>query len=686
MPTIKIDGRAVEVADGATVLAAARQIGIHIPTICFGGNGCPPSASCLVCAVKLSRTGQMVPSCAVQVADGMEVESQTAEVEEVQQFMVVADPVPRTLPSPTGRGADQVSTGGRLEGADSLTREEAMREAGRCCRCDCRKADNCRLRQAAEQLGARRNRYAAPRERSTSAPIIPWSSTSPASVFAAETASAWRRRPANRWGWPSWVAGSTSGLPPRWTTPCRRPCNGPRECVEACPTAALALKLESDRQRPQPRVGLDLASPPRFVRKQPAAEDRYLGQGTVRCAGQPRPSIQPHAGTANPRLAEEDLGAAREASEPTREVQWIEPVIPCQSACPAHTRIPEYLAAVARGEFDAAYKINLQDNVFSAVLGRVCARPCEAACRHGRPSQGEPLAICFSKRAAADFFAGDPVTLAPLFDQPTGKRVAVIGAGVAGLTVARELARCGHTVTVLEKHVRPGGMLNQGIPAFRLPRNIVDREIEQVRRCGVEIRSGVEVGKDVTLTDLLAQHDAVVLAGGTLRRNRLDLPGGDLAGIRHGLDFLLEVNEQRLTIALRRRHRDWRGVHGHGLRPRGQTADQRGGDRLLPAFAPRDARDPRRVGRTGARRHPAGGNARADGLRGRRQRAASAAFASCAPHWASPMPAAGGGRSPFPAANASGRPTTSSWRPASSRIRAGSTTDSAVNWSATTAG
>ena len=234
-------------------------------------------------------------------------------------------------------------------------------------------------------------------------------------------------------------------------------------------------------------------------------------------------------------------------SEPTREVQWIESVIPCQSACPAHTRIPEYLAAVARGEFDTAYKINLQDNVFSAVLGRVCARPCEAACRHGRGPQGEPLAICFSKRAAADFVSGEPVTLPPLFDQPTGKRVAVIGSGVAGLTVARELARCGHTVTVLEKHVRPGGMLNQGIPAFRLPRDILDREIEQVRRCGVEIRSGVEVGKDVTLTDLLAGHDAVVLAGGTLRRNRLDLPGGDLAGIRHGLDFLLEVNEQRLT-------------------------------------------------------------------------------------------------------------------------------------------
>ena len=88
MPTIRIDGRAVEVSDGAMVLAAARQIGIHIPTTCFGGNGRTTSASCLVCAVKLSRTGQMIPSCAVQVADGMEVESQTAEVEEVRRAAV----------------------------------------------------------------------------------------------------------------------------------------------------------------------------------------------------------------------------------------------------------------------------------------------------------------------------------------------------------------------------------------------------------------------------------------------------------------------------------------------------------------------------------------------------------------------------------------------------------------------
>ena len=273
---------------------------------------------------------------------------------------------------------------------------------------------------------------------------------------------------------------------------------------------------------------------------------------------------------------EEDLAAAREPSPPTRDVQWIEPVIPCQSACPAHTRIPEYLAAVARGDFDAAYKINLAGQ---CLFGRPGPR-LRTALRSGLPAR--PRRRRASRWPSASASVRPPISLPaspspwpPLFDQPTGKRVAVVGAGVAGLTVARELARCGHAVTVLEKHVRPGGMLNQGIPAFRLPRDIVDREIEQVRRCGVEIRSGVEVGKDVTLTDLLAKHDAVVLAGGTLRRNRLDLPGGDLAGIRHGLDFLLEVNEQRLTALSGAAIVIGGGFTAMDCALRGQTADQR---------------------------------------------------------------------------------------------------------------
>jgi formate dehydrogenase major subunit len=223
---------------------------------------------------------------------------------------------------------------------------------------------------------------------------------------------------------------------------------------------------------------------------------------------------------------------------------WLEKNIPCQKACPAGTDIPGYLGAIYRGDYDRAYKINLHDNVFPAVLGRVCSRPCESECRHGWQGLGEPVAICFSKRSAADFKTQGYVVLDPWFPK-TGKKVAVVGAGPAGLATARNLALMGHAVTVFEKHVRPGGMMNQGIPEFRLPRDIIDREIEQIRRQGVEIVCNAPIGPDRPFEKLVAEYDAVVLAAGTLRPNLLNLPGHDLKGIRHGLPFLLEANELR---------------------------------------------------------------------------------------------------------------------------------------------
>jgi formate dehydrogenase major subunit len=231
------------------------------------------------------------------------------------------------------------------------------------------------------------------------------------------------------------------------------------------------------------------------------------------------------------------------ASTAPQDLFWLEQNIPCQVACPAGTDIPAYLEAIYHGRFAEAYEINLRDNVFPAVLGRVCSRPCEDACRHGREGNGEAVAICFSKRSAADFADPSPLILEPLFP-PSGKHVAIIGAGVAGLAAARDLALFGHRVSVFEKHTRPGGMLNQGIPAFRLPRDVIERELEQITALGVEIRCGVAVGHDVSSDELLSGHDALVLAAGTLRPNVLGLPGEDLAAIEHGLEFLLEVNEK----------------------------------------------------------------------------------------------------------------------------------------------
>ncbi len=225
-----------------------------------------------------------------------------------------------------------------------------------------------------------------------------------------------------------------------------------------------------------------------------------------------------------------------------KDFHWLEKNIPCQSACPASTDIPGYLSAIHEGEHDKAYEINLRDNVFPAVLGRVCARPCEAACRHGWEGLGDPVSICFSKRSAADFKDQGLVVMKPWFG-PSGKTVAIVGGGPAGLAAARNLALLGHQVTVYEKHNKPGGMMNQGIPAFRLPREIIDKEIEQITALGVEIICNIEVGANLPIAELAENNDAVILAAGTLDPNILDLPGKELEGIRHGLDFLLEVNE-----------------------------------------------------------------------------------------------------------------------------------------------
>lgn len=225
-----------------------------------------------------------------------------------------------------------------------------------------------------------------------------------------------------------------------------------------------------------------------------------------------------------------------------RDIEWVETNIPCQVACPAGTDIPGYIEAINNGQLDEAYAINFRDNIFPGVLGRVCARPCEDACRHGRSPNGESVAICSLKRSAHDL--GGSLKVPPKIKESSGYRVAVVGAGVAGLAAARDLALEGHRVIVYEKHHRPGGMLVQGIPSFRLPRDVIELEINQVLSLGIELKCGVNIGNDETLDVLVQSHDAVVLAAGTLNGNRLDVAGNSLPGVEHGLDFLMEVNER----------------------------------------------------------------------------------------------------------------------------------------------
>ena len=241
------------------------------------------------------------------------------------------------------------------------------------------------------------------------------------------------------------------------------------------------------------------------------------------------------------------LSKLRGYSSSAKDLHWLDKNIPCQKQCPAGTDIPGYLSEILKGNFRAAYEINLRDNVFPGVLGRVCSRPCESDCRHGWDQLGESVAICFSKRSAADHRVNDrPVLMEKLFPA-SDKRVAVIGAGPAGLAAARNLALFGHRVVVFEKYPTPGGMMVQGIPEFRLPRETITQEIQQIEGLGVTIQCGVTIGHDLPLSELIKTQDAVILAAGTLRPNWIDIPGKALTGIVHGLDFLNEANQGRAT-------------------------------------------------------------------------------------------------------------------------------------------
>ncbi|MDF2672520.1 MAG: dihydroorotate dehydrogenase family protein [Clostridiales bacterium] len=214
---------------------------------------------------------------------------------------------------------------------------------------------------------------------------------------------------------------------------------------------------------------------------------------------------------------------------------------PCQDICPAGVNVPQYIESVRKGQYLDAYNIVSNTNPFPAVCGRVCDHPCEAQCRRGE--MDEPIQIRLLKRTAADKTyeaCGDNLPL-PQMEPQNGKKVAVVGAGPAGLSAAYYLSKKGYKVEVLESNPVAGGMLAVGIPEYRLPKDILQKEIKRVERMGVNIRTGVNVGKDVTLGDLRSQgFDSILIAVGAQGGSSLNIPGSDLAV--SGIQFLKDVN------------------------------------------------------------------------------------------------------------------------------------------------
>lgn len=228
--------------------------------------------------------------------------------------------------------------------------------------------------------------------------------------------------------------------------------------------------------------------------------------------------------------------------------KWIDVNIPCKKACPIMTDIPGYIQAIMEGDFERAYRINRRDNVLPSILGRVCHRPCESACRHGWDGLGDPVSICFLKRSSADLgFETSYPKIAP-----NGKSICIVGSGPAGLTAANDLALLGYEVTVLEQFQKTGGMLRYGLPQFRLPHDIVDQDVESIIRLGVKIETGKRIEGEAEFKNLTSQYDAVILAGGCMLAKELDIPGLDSKGSFYGLDFMMKANLEQINYPVRK--------------------------------------------------------------------------------------------------------------------------------------
>ncbi len=223
----------------------------------------------------------------------------------------------------------------------------------------------------------------------------------------------------------------------------------------------------------------------------------------------------------------------------TSNPEYFHKVVDCQWGCPAHTDVPAYIRMIAQGQFSDAYMLNRESNVFPGILGRVCDRPCEPACRRGRVEE-KPVAICRLKRVAADHRDDITDRLPQPPETSNGKKVALIGAGCASLTVANDLRPLGYDVTIFEALKTTGGLMRTNIPQFRLPPKVLDEEIGYILDMGVDLKLNHRIE---SLKALLADdYDAVFLGTGAPRGRNLELPGRyDSERIFIGIDWLESV-------------------------------------------------------------------------------------------------------------------------------------------------
>ena len=223
---------------------------------------------------------------------------------------------------------------------------------------------------------------------------------------------------------------------------------------------------------------------------------------------------------------------------------WLNTNFPCMMACPAHTNAGRYVSLIAEGQFEEAYRYAREPNPLASVCGRVCAHPCESACRRGQIDS--PIQIRALKRFLTERHGPEsrrPIAIARTPREKLPFRVAIVGAGPVGLSAAHDLGLTGYSVTLFDSASVAGGMLYLGIPEYRLPRNVIEAQVREILHTGdITLKLKQAAGRDFTIADLRREFDAVVIAVGAQRGRDLSIPGIDLDGVHKGIDFLLNVN------------------------------------------------------------------------------------------------------------------------------------------------
>jgi formate dehydrogenase beta subunit len=456
---LTIDGKNVEVEKGVTVLQAAQQAGVYIPTLCYHPD-LQPYGGCRLCIVEIENMRGLPTACTTPATDGMKVTTNTPQLQELRRafLQLILTEHPNACLTCHRRE--------RCGPYDICLRHVSVTE--RCVSCPNNK--QCELQYLVDYIGI---------EEMT----IPYRYK--------ELPVDYYREPLIKRDYNLCIL-------------CGR-------CVQMCADARDIGAISFIRR------GFETVVNTAYDRPLQESGCRFCGACVEVC----------------PTGALTDAGAEYRPECASDESLSV----PCKDACPAGINVPLYVYLISEGKYQEALAIIREKVPFPGVLGRVCIHPCEEACR--RSALNEPISIKFLKRFVADRDAGLWKVYAHKH-KPTGKKVAIVGSGPAGLTAGYYLAKAGHAVTVFEQFSQPGGMMRVGIPDYRLPPEVLDGEINIIREAGVEIKLNTRVE---SVNSLFEQgYEAVFLAPGAHRGITLGVEGEDLPGVYDGASFLRDVN------------------------------------------------------------------------------------------------------------------------------------------------